>query len=85
MMVVGVIEVVVGAGVLLGRARVSGWVAAVWLLAIAVNLLSSGQFLDVAARDVALAVSAYALAQLAPAFEPAAARRRTATPAEVHP
>jgi uncharacterized membrane protein YphA (DoxX/SURF4 family) len=85
MMAVGVIEIVVGAGVLVGRARVFGWVAAVWLIAIAVNLLTSGQYLDVAARDVALAVSAFALAQLAPAFEPAAARRPHATtPAEVH-
>jgi len=86
MLAVGVVEIVVGAGVLAGRARVFGWVAAGWLLAIALNLLSSGRFLDIAARDVALAVAAFALAQLAPAFEPAAARRPSATtPAQVHP
>ena len=44
-----------GLGVLSGRARVFGWVAAGWLLAIALNLLTTGRFLDVAARDVALA------------------------------
>jgi uncharacterized membrane protein YphA (DoxX/SURF4 family) len=86
MMAVGVVEIVVGVGVLSGRARVFGWIAAGWLLAIAVNLLMTGQFLDVAARDVALAVAAFALAQLAPAHEEAFARRpRTAeTPAHAH-
>jgi uncharacterized membrane protein YphA (DoxX/SURF4 family) len=88
MLAVGVIEIVVGLGVLAGYARVFGWIAAAWLLGIALNLLSSGRFLDVAARDVALAVSAFALAQLAPAFEAAAVRRARAhpgAPAQVHP
>ncbi|HEX9401691.1 MAG TPA: DoxX family membrane protein [Anaeromyxobacter sp.] len=85
MLSIGVVEIVVGLGVLSGRARVFGWVAAAWLLAVAVNLLTTGRYLDVAARDVALAVSAFALAQLAPAHEPAAARRpREARQAEVH-
>ena len=83
MVAVGVVEIVVGIGVLSGRARVFGWVAAAWLLAIAVNLLTIGRYLDVAARDMALAVSAFALAQLAPAHEPAAARRtREAAPVQ---
>ncbi len=82
MLAVGVVEIVVGIGVLAGRARVFGWVAAGWLLAIALNLLATGRFLDIAARDVALAVSAFALARLAPAHEPAPARR--ARPAEAH-
>ena len=85
MLAAGIVEIVVGLGVIAGYARVFGWIAAAWLLCIALNLLSTGRFLDVAARDVALAVSAFALAQLAPAFEPAAARRPHATtPAEVH-
>ena len=85
MMAVGVVEIIVGLGVLSGRARVFGWVAAGWLLAIALNLLTTGRFLDVAARDVALAVSAFALARLAPAHEAAAARRaQEAHPAQAH-
>jgi uncharacterized membrane protein YphA (DoxX/SURF4 family) len=85
MMVVGVVEIVVGIGVLSGHARVFGWIAAAWLLAIALNLLTTGRFLDVAARDVALAVSAFALARLAPLHERAAVTRTTtATPAEAH-
>jgi uncharacterized membrane protein YphA (DoxX/SURF4 family) len=84
MMVVGVVEIVVGIGVLSGYARVFGWIAAAWLLAIALNLLTTGKFLDVAARDVALAVSAFALARLAPLHEAAAERTRTAAPVQAH-
>lgn len=81
MMIVGVVEVVVGIGVLSGHARVFGWIAAAWLLCIALNLLSSGHHLDVAARDVALAVSAFALARLAPLHEQAAERPAAPVPA----
>jgi uncharacterized membrane protein YphA (DoxX/SURF4 family) len=69
MALVGVIEIAVGIGVLAGWARTFGWVAAGWLLAIAVNLLLTGRYFDVAARDVALAVSAFVLARLAPLHE----------------
>lgn len=65
----GVVEVVVGATILLGHARVFGWVAMGWLAAIAVNLISSGNFLDVAARDAVMSVGAFALAQLAQVHE----------------
>lgn len=71
MHVVGIVEIVVGAGILLGYARVFGWVAMGWLLGIALNLVSSGRFLDVAARDVAMAAGAFALARLARAVETA--------------
>jgi uncharacterized membrane protein YphA (DoxX/SURF4 family) len=85
MMLVGVVEIIVGIGVLSGHARVFGWIAGAWLLGIALNLLTTGHFLDVAARDVALAVSAFALAELAPAHERAAVRSAKApTPAEAH-
>jgi len=85
MMLVGVVEIIVGIGVLSGHARVFGWIAGAWLLGIALNLLTTGHFLDVAARDVALAVSAFALAELAPAHERASVRAAKApTPAEVH-
>jgi uncharacterized membrane protein YphA (DoxX/SURF4 family) len=80
---VGVIEIAVGVGVLAGYARVFGWVAAAWLLAIAVNLLLTGRFFDVAARDVGLAVAAAVLGKLAPLHERAAARTATA-PASAH-
>jgi len=65
----GLVEVAVGAGILLGRARIFGWVAMAWLLGIAVNLILTGHYLDVAARDVVMAVAAFALAKLAQAEE----------------
>jgi uncharacterized membrane protein YphA (DoxX/SURF4 family) len=65
MRVVGVVEIVVGAAILLGYARVFGWVAMAWLAAIALQLVTSGHYLDVAARDAVMAVAAYALARLA--------------------
>ena len=63
MMTVGVIEIAAGALVLF-RPRVGAWVVMAWLLAIGLTLLSSGRFLDVAVRDFALAVGAWALARL---------------------
>jgi uncharacterized membrane protein YphA (DoxX/SURF4 family) len=77
MRVAGVVEVAVGLGILLGRARLFAWVASAWLAAIALNLLLTGRYFDVAARDVVMAVAAYALAQLAAVEE----RSRAAAPA----
>lgn len=62
--VVGVVEMVVGAGILAGFTRLGGYVVMVWLLAIAANLASTGMFYDLAVRDVEIAIGAYALARL---------------------
>ena len=64
MRVVGVIEMIVGAGILAGFTQLGGYVAAVWLLCIAVNLVTTGKFFDVAVRDIGLAISAFTLARL---------------------
>ena len=63
MLIAGIIEIAAGALVLL-RPRLGAWVVMAWLLAIGLTLLSSGRFLDVAVRDFALAVGAWALARL---------------------
>lgn len=76
----GIVEVVVGAAILLGFARVFAWVAMGWLAAIAVNLLSMGAYLDVAARDLVMATAAFALARLAQVHEPARLRVGRAAP-----
>ena len=81
---VGIIEIVVGIGVLAGYARVFGWIAGAWLVGIALNLLLTGKFFDVAARDVALAVSACVLARLAPLHERAAVHVAPGEPARAH-
>jgi uncharacterized membrane protein YphA (DoxX/SURF4 family) len=64
MHIVGVIEMVVGAAILAGFTQPGGYIAAIWLLCIAVNLVTTGRYFDVAVRDVALAVSAFTLARL---------------------
>lgn len=60
----GVIEMAVGAAILFRYTRIAAYVASVWLLAIAVNLVMSWNFFDLAVRDVNLAIAAFVLAQL---------------------
>jgi uncharacterized membrane protein YphA (DoxX/SURF4 family) len=69
MRVVGVIEMAVGLALLAGFVRVGAYVLGAWLLAIAVNLVSTGSFYDLAVRDVEIALGAYALARLTEARE----------------
>jgi hypothetical protein len=64
MHVVGVIEIAVGLLVLTRWTRLGAWIAAAWLVLIAVNLATLGLF-DIAVRDLAMAVGAYTLARLA--------------------
>lgn len=65
MYAVGVTEVV--AGLLVAVApRVGGLVVAAWLAGIIVNLLTLGDYYDVALRDVGLLAGAVALSRLAP-------------------
>jgi uncharacterized membrane protein YphA (DoxX/SURF4 family) len=64
---VGVVEIGVGAAILAGWTRLGGYVAMAWLLAIAVNLVTTGSFYDLAVRDVEIAVAAFTLARLSEA------------------
>jgi hypothetical protein len=64
MHVVGVVEMAVGAVILAGYTRLGGYIAAAWLLCIAINLVTTGRYFDVAVRDVAMAVAAFTLARL---------------------
>jgi hypothetical protein len=64
MRIVGVIEMIVGAAILTRWTRIGAYVAAGWLVAIAANLMTTGMFLDVAVRDLEMAIAAYALARL---------------------
>ena len=67
MLAVGVIEIAAGVLVAL-RPRIGGYVVAVWLWAIIVNLLILGDYFDIALRDFGLSLAALALARLAEAF-----------------
>jgi hypothetical protein len=63
MMIVGVIEIVAGF-IVLFKTELGAYVVSAWLVAIALQLLSSGQFLDVAVRDIVMAIGAFSLANL---------------------
>jgi hypothetical protein len=64
MLAVGVVEIL--AGVLVAwRPAIGAYVVAAWLLGIIVNLLSIGDYYDIALRDFGLLVGALALARLA--------------------
>jgi len=60
----GVIEMAVGLLMLTRWTRLAAYLASTWLTLIALNLIVSGQFLDVAVRDLALALAAFVLALL---------------------
>lgn len=68
---VGVIEMVVGLMILTRWTRVGSYIAMFWLVAIALNLISTGMFFDVAVRDLEMAIAAYTLARLTEVRQPA--------------
>ena len=61
---VGVIEMIVGLAILTRWTRIGSYIAMLWLVLIAGSLISSGRFLDVAVRDLVMALAAYTLARL---------------------
>jgi len=86
----GIIEMIVGLAILGGLTRVGAYVAGAWLIGIALNLVATGHFFDIAVRDVEMAIAAFTLARLTeagvgatatdrtPSLAPSAARRVTA-------
>lgn len=62
MRVTGVIEMLVGAGILGARPKLASYAASAWLLSIAAELILNGDY-DIAVRDVNMAIAAYALAR----------------------
>jgi uncharacterized membrane protein (DUF2068 family) len=64
MKIVGVIEIAAGILVLL-RPSFGGLLVAVWLSLIALQLIAGGIYLDVAVRDIVMAISSFSMAKLA--------------------
>jgi len=64
MHIVGVIEIVAGAIVLSRYMTFGAYLVSAWLALIAISLLASGHYLDVAVRDLVMSASAYSLATL---------------------
>lgn len=61
---VGVVEIVAGLIVLSRWTKLGSYIVMLWLIGIAVNLLTTGMFYDLAMRDVEIALGAFALSQL---------------------
>jgi len=74
MHVVGIVEMAVGILVFTRFTRYAAYVVMAWLLAISANLVSQGLFLDIAVRDVELALGAFVLAKLTEIREGASER-----------
>jgi uncharacterized membrane protein YphA (DoxX/SURF4 family) len=70
MHLVGLIEIAVGIAILAGVTRIGAYVASAWLAAIAINILTSGQHLDVAVRDLMMALGAFTLGRLSEVVAP---------------
>ena len=64
MHIVGVVEIIAGLVVLSRWTKLGSQIVALWLLGIAVNLLTTSMFYDLAMRDVEIAIAAFVLSQL---------------------
>ena len=63
MQIVGVIVIIAGL-IVLAKPSVGGWIVMAWLICIALTLIASGKFLDVAVRDIVMSIGAMSLARL---------------------
>ncbi|HEU5291919.1 MAG TPA: hypothetical protein VFU05_14815 [Cyclobacteriaceae bacterium] len=63
MMTVGIIEIIAGVSVFL-KPHIGAYVVCVWLVLIALTLIASGNYFDVAVRDLVMAIGAFTLAKL---------------------
>ena|SRR5690554_6125649 len=63
MMIVGVIEIIAGL-IVLKKAEIGGYIVAAWLTCIALQLLMGFNYVDVAIRDLVMAISAFSMARI---------------------
>jgi len=63
MKIVGIIEIIAGIIVLV-RPLIGGYIVMLWLICIALQLIAGGHYLDVAVRDLVMAIGAFTLVQL---------------------
>jgi hypothetical protein len=75
---VGLVEIIAGLIVLSRWTRIGSYIVMFWLLGIAVNLVTTGMFYDLAMRDLEIAIGAFVLSQLTAVREQQAAAERGA-------
>jgi len=83
MHVVGGVEIIAGLIVLSRWTKIGSFIVMLWLLGIAMSLVTTGMFYDLAMRDVEIALGAFVLWQLSLAREQWAARVSVAEPARL--
>jgi len=64
MMVVGVVEIIAGI-IVLKKAEIGGYIVAAWLTLIALTLLAGFHYVDIAVRDLVMAIAALSMARIA--------------------
>lgn len=64
MHIIGAVEIVAGMIVLSRWTKIGSYIVMLWLIAIAINLATTGMFYDLAVRDLEIAVGAFVLSQL---------------------
>src|SRR5437588_1102959 len=63
MQIVGVIEIIAGI-LVFAKPILGGYVGMAWLICIAIQLIASGKYFDIAVRDLVMSVSAMSMARL---------------------
>jgi len=64
MLLAGVVEMIVGLMIITRWTRLGAYIASIWLLLIAINLVMTGHYFDITLRDIGLCLSALGLANL---------------------
>jgi len=82
---VGVIEVAAGVLVLSRWTRLGAYIVSAWLVCIALQLLTTGRYFDIAARDLVMAIGAFALGRLTEAREAARGNARAPSMTQSRP
>ncbi|WP_294957166.1 hypothetical protein [uncultured Flavobacterium sp.] len=62
--IVGIIEIIAGI-IVLKNAEIGSYIVAAWLALIALTLIAGGSYLDVAVRDLVMAIAAFSTARIA--------------------
>jgi uncharacterized membrane protein YphA (DoxX/SURF4 family) len=63
MMIVGIIEMIAGI-IVLTKTELGAYIVSAWLVCIAITLILSMNYLDVAVRDIVMAIGAFTLVRL---------------------
>lgn len=61
--IVGIIEIVAGL-IVLTKTEIGAYIVCLWLALIALILITGGNYLDIAVRDIVMAIAAFVLARM---------------------